>query len=50
MIVAIADTHAVVWYLFNNPKLSVRARQNIDGALQVRNHIGVSSISVAEIV
>jgi len=50
MIVAVADTHTAVWYLFNSPKLSVRARQAIEGAFREGNEIGVSSISLAEMV
>jgi len=34
MIVAVADTHTAVWYLFNNPKLSPAARRAIDDALK----------------
>lgn len=50
MIAAVADTHAAVWYLFNNPKLSTGARQAIEGAFQAGDQIGVSSISLAEMV
>ena len=50
MIVAVADTHAVVWYLFNNPRLSTRARRIIEDARKNGDQIGVSSISLAEIV
>lgn len=48
MIAAIADTHTAVWYLFNNPKLSARARQAIEEAFRAGEQIGVSSISLAE--
>lgn len=34
MIVAVADTHAVVWYLSNNPKLSNNALQFIRQSIQ----------------
>jgi PIN domain nuclease of toxin-antitoxin system len=50
VIAAIADTHPAVWYLFNNPKLSASARQAIEDALRVGDQIGVSSISLAEMV
>ena len=50
MIVAVADTHAAVWYLFKNPKLSTGARQAIEEAFHAGDQIGVSSISLAEMV
>jgi len=50
MIVAIADTHTVVWYLFRNPKLSAGARQAIEQAFRAGDQIGVSSISLAGMV
>jgi PIN domain nuclease of toxin-antitoxin system len=50
MIAAVADTHTAVWYLFNNPQLSADARQAIEKAFQDGNQIGVSSISLTEMV
>ncbi|SRR5258708_40256829 len=50
MIVAVADTHAAVWYLFNNSKLSVAARQAIENALKDGNQVAVSAITLAEMV
>src|SRR5260370_38121354 len=50
MIAAVADTHTAVWYLFNNPKLSFGARQAIEEAFRAGDQIGVSSISLAEMV
>jgi len=50
VIVAIADTHAAVWHLFNNPRLSLSARNVIEEALQAGHQIGVSSISLVEMV
>jgi len=32
MLVGVADTHAVIWYIFANPKLSSTAKGFIDGA------------------
>ena len=48
MIVAVADTHALVWALFGDPRLSKAARSalSVSGDAQ----IGVSAISFAEIV
>jgi PIN domain nuclease of toxin-antitoxin system len=50
MIVAVADTHTAVWYLFDNPRLSGPARLAIEDAFKDGNQVGVSAISVAEMV
>jgi PIN domain nuclease of toxin-antitoxin system len=50
MIVAIADTHAVIWYLFADPRLGKSASAFIDNAIASGDHVGVSAITIAEIV
>ena len=50
MILAVADTHAALWYLFGDPRLSARAKAFIDQAAAARRSIEISPISVAEIV
>lgn len=50
MIAAVADTHAALWYLFNDGRLSVAAGDYIDKAAAAGSQIVVSSISLAEIV
>ncbi|HTU48515.1 MAG TPA: PIN domain-containing protein [Bryobacteraceae bacterium] len=50
MIVAIADTHAVIWYLFSDPRLGKAASAFIDHAIANGNHVGVSAITIAEMV
>ena len=50
MIVGIADTHTALWYLLQNPRLSTRARAFMDGAASAGHTIGLSPISLAEIV
>jgi PIN domain nuclease of toxin-antitoxin system len=50
MIVAIADTHSAIWYLFNDSRLSQGARDAFDAASANGNQVGVSTISLAEIV
>ena len=50
MIAGVADTHAALWYLFDDERLSVAAGDFIDQAAIARNSIVVSSISLAEIV
>ena len=50
MIVSIADTHTAIWYLFNDPRLSPTAKQAIQETAANGDHVGVSSISLAEMV
>jgi PIN domain nuclease of toxin-antitoxin system len=50
MIVAVADTHTAIWYLFSDPRLGKAASAFIDEAIASGNHIGVSAISLAEMV
>src|SRR5687767_13989600 len=51
MITAVADTHAVIWYIFaNDRRCSARAKTFIDGASNRGEQIGVSTISLVEIV
>jgi len=49
MIRAVADTHALHWYLYGDPRLSKAAKAAIDSASQTGDQIGVSSISLIEI-
>ena len=50
MIRAVADTHAVIWYIFNDSRLSSVARTVIEQAASAGDQIGVSSISLAEMI
>ncbi len=50
MITAIADTHAAIWYLFRDARLADGARSFIDDARQQGKKVGVSAISLAELV
>ena len=50
MIYGVVDTHAVLWYLFDDPKLSPRAVDFIESAAANRTKIAVSAISLVEIV
>ena len=50
MIVAIADTHATIWYLFSDPRLGREASALIDATIANGDYIGVSAISLAEMV
>ena len=51
MIVAgVADTHAALWYVLADSRLSKRAKTFIDEAASATHKIAVSTISLAEIV
>jgi PIN domain nuclease of toxin-antitoxin system len=50
MIVAIADTHTAIWYLFSDPRLGRNASAFIDAAIVSGDHIGISAISFTEMV
>jgi len=50
MILAVADTHAVIWYLFNNPHLSALALSQFNCAAETGEQIAVSSVTFVEIV
>lgn len=49
-IAAVADTHAVLWYIYASPELSVRAKLFIEHSADNGLAIGVSTISLAEMV
>lgn len=46
----LADTHALIWYLFDEKRLSHAARMALDGALDAGFPILVSAISLIEVV
>jgi PIN domain nuclease of toxin-antitoxin system len=50
MIVAVADTHAAIWYLFSDARLGKAASAFIEQASANGDHIGVSAITLAEMV
>ncbi len=50
MIAAIADTHTAIWYIFADARLSATARRLIDDAAGRGEQIGVSSMTLLEIV
>ncbi len=50
MIAGVADTHAALWYLLGNPRLSATARRFMDNAADAGYEIVLSPISLAEIV
>ena len=50
MIAGVADTHAALWYLFGDPRLSPPARNFIDQAAGTGRKVILSVISLAEIL
>lgn len=50
MITAIADTHTANWYLFSDERLGRLASAFIDMTIASGDHIGISAISLAEMV
>jgi PIN domain nuclease of toxin-antitoxin system len=50
MIAGVADTHAALWYLFGDNRLSLPAKGAFDAAARSRRKIVLSVISLAEVV
>lgn len=50
MITAVAHTHAALWHLFGDARLSAAAGEFIDKAAAARRKIAISTISLAEVV
>lgn len=49
MIAGVADTHAALWYLFGDLRLSASAKSAFEAAASSRRKIVVSVISLAEV-
>lgn len=50
MLRAVADTHAVIWYIFGDARLSTTARNAINQIAADGDQVAFSSITLAEIV
>lgn len=50
MIGAIADTHALIWYLLDSPRLSSPALVRFETCRATGSRVGIASISIVEIV
>jgi PIN domain nuclease of toxin-antitoxin system len=46
----VADTHTVLWYLYNDPRLSVAAGTLLDAIDAAGDQIAISSIVLAEVI
>jgi PIN domain nuclease of toxin-antitoxin system len=47
---AVADTHAVIWYLYDDRRLSAPARSVFEGASTSGDTVGMSAITLVEII
>ena len=47
---AVADTHALIWYLYDDRRLSVGAKRLFDESAAQGDQVGFSAISMVEIV
>ena len=50
MISAIADSHTIIWYLYDDPRISEKAKSLIEAVKEQGNQIGISTITLVEIV
>ena len=50
MLKAIADTHSIIWHLSSDPRLSQTAADAFERTAQSGDRIGVSSMSLIEII
>jgi len=50
MLRAVADTHAVIWYIFADPRLSSTVYSTIEEIATDGDVVGFSSITLAEII
>ena len=50
MAAVIADTHALIWYLFDSPRLSDIALARFQKCEETGDAVGVASISITEMV
>jgi PIN domain nuclease of toxin-antitoxin system len=50
MIAGMADTHAAIWYLYSDSRLGRAASDFIEATIVGGDHIGISAISLAEMI
>ena len=46
----VADTHTILWYLYNDPRLSNTAQALLDQIDATNDQVAISSIALAEVV
>jgi PIN domain nuclease of toxin-antitoxin system len=47
---ALLDTHALIWYLYDDPRLSKKARDMLEKAASSSDQIACSALTLAEIL
>jgi hypothetical protein len=50
VLVAVADTHAAIWYVFGDRRLSPAGMRVFQDAVVQGDHVGLPSITLAEVV
>lgn len=50
MFAGVADTHAALWYLFSDARLSSSAKSFMEDAANTRRKVAISAISLAEVI
>ena len=50
MVGVVADTHALIWYLLDSPRLSETASAQFEECLATGTRVGISSISIVEVI
>lgn len=50
MIIAVADTHAAIWYLSYDPRMSRIAREFMENTARAGHQIGISGITLVEMI
>ena len=50
MIVATADTHAIIWYLYNDKRLPDTVKRFVRATSENGHQIGIATIALVEIV
>ncbi len=50
MISAVADTHTVIWYLYDDARISEKAKKFIEATKEQGKQIGISIITLVEMV
>jgi PIN domain nuclease of toxin-antitoxin system len=47
---AVLDTHALIWYLYDDPRLSQNARNMLEKAASTNDQVSCSALTLAEVL
>jgi PIN domain nuclease of toxin-antitoxin system len=47
---AILDTHALIWYLYDDPRLSKNARDMLEKTASSNDHVACSALTLVEVL